>query len=72
MLIAVLALLILLGCFMDSLSMILVVVPFLWPTLVAINGGDYAAGGDGRLRHGDRPISRSGSASWRWWWWNWD
>jgi tripartite ATP-independent transporter DctM subunit len=41
-LIAVLALLILLGCFMDSLSMILVVVPFLWPTLVAINGGDYA------------------------------
>jgi TRAP-type C4-dicarboxylate transport system permease large subunit len=27
---------------MDSLSMILVVVPFLWPTLVAINGGDYA------------------------------
>ncbi|MBK1697540.1 TRAP transporter large permease [Rhodovibrio salinarum] len=41
-LITVLALLILLGCFMDSLSMILVVIPFLWPTLVAINGGDYA------------------------------
>ena len=42
MLIAVLALLILLGCFMDSLSMILVVVPFLWPALVAVNGGDDA------------------------------
>ncbi|MBB4286157.1 TRAP transporter large permease [Roseospira goensis] len=33
--------LILLGCFMDSLSMILVVVPFLFPVLVALNGGDY-------------------------------
>ena len=41
-LVAMLAILILLGCFMDSLSMILVVVPFLWPTLVTINGGDYA------------------------------
>jgi tripartite ATP-independent transporter DctM subunit len=41
-LIAMLALLILLGCVMDSLSMILVVVPFFWPTLVALNGGDYA------------------------------
>ena len=34
--------LIILGCFMDSLSMILVVVPFLWPVLVELNGGDYA------------------------------
>ncbi len=34
--------LIILGCFMDSLSMILVVVPFLWPVLAEINGGDYA------------------------------
>lgn len=33
--------LIVLGCFMESLSMILVVVPFLWPVLVALNGGDY-------------------------------
>lgn len=41
-LIALLAMLIVLGCFMDSLSMILVVVPFIWPTLVTINGGDYA------------------------------
>jgi tripartite ATP-independent transporter DctM subunit len=44
-LIVMLAILILLGCFMDSLSMILVVVPFLWPTLVTINGGDYAVAG---------------------------
>lgn len=42
MLVAMLAILIVLGCFMDSLSMILVVVPFLWPALVTINGGDYA------------------------------
>lgn len=40
-LIAMLALLIVLGCFMESLSMILVVVPFFWPVLVEINGGDY-------------------------------
>lgn len=37
-----LVILIILGCFMESLSMILIVVPFLWPTLVAINGGPYA------------------------------
>jgi tripartite ATP-independent transporter DctM subunit len=36
-----LALLVVLGCFMESLSMILVVVPFFWPTLVALNGGDH-------------------------------
>jgi len=41
MLVVMLAILIVLGCFMDSLSMILVVVPFIWPTLVMINGGDY-------------------------------
>ena len=34
--------LVLLGCFMESLSMILVVVPFFWPILVELNGGDYA------------------------------
>lgn len=28
-----------LGCVMDSLSMILLVVPFFWPVLVALNGG---------------------------------
>ncbi|MFD1694535.1 TRAP transporter large permease [Roseibium aestuarii] len=33
---------IILGCFMDSLAMILVVVPFFWPVLVDLNGGDYA------------------------------
>lgn len=34
--------LILLGCLMDSLSMILLAIPFFWPTLVALNGGDFA------------------------------
>src|SRR3546814_11934665 len=28
-------------CLMDSLSMILLVIPFLWPVLVEINGGLY-------------------------------
>ena len=42
MLILILVILIVLGCFMDSLAMILVVVPFVWPALVELNGGDYA------------------------------
>lgn len=33
--------LIVLGMFMDSLSMILLVIPFFWPVLVTINGGLY-------------------------------
>ncbi len=33
---------VILGCFMDSLAMILVVVPFFWPVMVDLNGGDYA------------------------------
>lgn len=40
-LIAMLLILIVLGCFMESLSMILVIVPFFWPVLVQLNGGDY-------------------------------
>lgn len=40
-LIIMLAIFMLLGCFMESLAMILVVVPFFWPTLVALNGGDF-------------------------------
>ncbi len=35
--------LILLGCLMDSLSMILLVIPFFWPVLVDLNGGLYAS-----------------------------
>ena len=38
--------LILLGCLMDSLSMILLAIPFFWPVLVALNGGDYASAAD--------------------------
>ncbi len=33
--------LILLGCLMDSLSMILLVIPFFWPVLIEVNGGIY-------------------------------
>ncbi|WP_118133345.1 TRAP transporter large permease [Oceanicella sp. SM1341] len=40
-LVILLAALILLGCLMDSLSMILLAIPFFWPVLVEINGGDY-------------------------------
>ncbi|MBT9385091.1 TRAP transporter large permease [Pseudooceanicola sp. CBS1P-1] len=40
-LILLLVALILLGCLMDSLSMILLVVPFFWPVLVEVNGGLY-------------------------------
>jgi tripartite ATP-independent transporter DctM subunit len=36
-----LAALIFLGCLMDSLSMILLVIPFFWPVLSDINGGIY-------------------------------
>jgi len=42
-LIGMLLVLILLGCFMESLSMILVVVPFFWPVLVDLNGGAWAS-----------------------------
>ena len=38
-----LVILIVLGCFMESLSMILVVVPFFWPVLVQLNGGDWVS-----------------------------
>lgn len=41
-LILMLVILIVLGCFMESLAMILVVVPFFWPALIELNGGDYA------------------------------
>ncbi|MEM1362664.1 MAG: TRAP transporter large permease [Pseudomonadota bacterium] len=42
-LICMLVILIILGCFMESLSMILVVVPFFWPVLIQLNGGDYVS-----------------------------
>ena len=40
-LVLMLLVLILLGCFMESLALILVVVPFFWPALIELNGGDY-------------------------------
>ncbi len=39
--IVLLVALIVLGCLMDSLSMILLVIPFFWPVLSEINGGLY-------------------------------
>lgn len=42
-LILLLVALIVLGCLMDSLSMILLAIPFFWPVLVEINGGDYVS-----------------------------
>jgi tripartite ATP-independent transporter DctM subunit len=41
-LIVMMVIFIILGCFMESLSMILVIVPFFWPVLVDLNGGAYA------------------------------
>jgi tripartite ATP-independent transporter DctM subunit len=41
-LVVMLVIFIVLGCFMESLSMILVIVPFFWPVLVDLNGGAYA------------------------------
>jgi TRAP-type C4-dicarboxylate transport system permease large subunit len=40
-LVLLLCALILLGCLLDSLSMILLVIPFFWPVLVTLNGGLY-------------------------------
>ncbi len=40
-LVLMLLVLILLGCLMDSLSMILLVIPFFWPVLVVLNGGPW-------------------------------
>lgn len=45
-LIAMLVLLIILGCVMDSLAMILVVLPFFWPVLITLNGGDTVGAAD--------------------------
>lgn len=42
-LLLMLVILIILGCFMESLSMILVVVPFFWPVLIQLNGGDWVS-----------------------------
>ncbi|XWN32478.1 MAG: TRAP transporter large permease [Devosia sp.] len=41
LLILILAAFIILGCVMESLAMVLVTVPFVWPLLLAVNGGDF-------------------------------
>jgi tripartite ATP-independent transporter DctM subunit len=45
-LIVLLLVLVVLGCLMDSLSMILLAVPFCWPILVELNGGAYVTAGE--------------------------
>jgi tripartite ATP-independent transporter DctM subunit len=45
-LIGILLILIVLGCFLDSLAMILVVMPFFWPALLELNGGDFVSASD--------------------------
>lgn len=45
-LIAILIIFIILGFFMDSMAMILVIIPFIWPVLVSINGGEYVMASD--------------------------
>jgi tripartite ATP-independent transporter DctM subunit len=45
-LVILLVVLILLGCLMDSLSMILLTIPFFWPVLVEINGGAFVSPAD--------------------------
>ncbi|PID48279.1 MAG: C4-dicarboxylate ABC transporter permease [Proteobacteria bacterium] len=45
-LIGILIIFIILGFFMDSLAMILIVIPFIWPVLITINGGEYATAAD--------------------------
>lgn len=51
LLILTLLLFIVLGCFMDSMTMILVAVPFFWPALVAVNGAEAATGYGMELEH---------------------
>jgi len=55
-LIILLILLILLGCLMDSLSMILLTIPFFWPVLVEINGGAYVSVADAGFGMGTEDL----------------
>jgi len=55
-LILVLVGLVVLGCFMDSLSMILVVVPFLFPVLLELNGGDWVTAADAAYGMGTEDL----------------
>lgn len=45
-LIGILVMFIILGFFMDSIAMILVVIPFIWPVIISLNGGDYVTAAD--------------------------
>jgi len=58
LLVLLLVSLIILGCLLESLSMILVIVPFFWPVLIELNGGEYtsAAGAAFGLDTGELKI----------------
>ena len=43
--------LIVLGCLMDSLSMILLAIPFFWPVIAGLDFGMSAGGPQGLVRH---------------------
>lgn len=45
-LIGILFMFIILGFFMESMAMILVVVPFIWPVIISLNGGEYVGADD--------------------------
>lgn len=51
-LVILLVALIVLGCLMDSLSMLLLVIPFFWPVLLEINGGTYQGAEDLKIWFG--------------------
>ncbi len=55
-LILLLIILIILGCFMDSLTMILVTIPFFWPALIDLNGGDYISAGSAAFGMGSEDL----------------
>lgn len=40
-LIGIMVMFIVLGFFMESMAMILVVIPFIWPVMISLNGGEY-------------------------------
>jgi tripartite ATP-independent transporter DctM subunit len=42
-LILILLIFLILGFFMDSMAMILVIIPFIWPVLITLNGGEYVS-----------------------------
>jgi len=55
-LVAILVLFLILGFFLDSSAMILVVIPFVWPVLSSINGGEYISAVDAAFSMNDNDL----------------